>query len=294
MKTKKLPLIKRLNSIDFYSIVLLWIWIAGIVISFLIFLYLLFFQTSEYSFNISVEGFSGFLTIFEFPIKLLTASVVLFGLWLTIKRMEQTDKQIESISSNNRFNNFYKHREDFLKRFENFNFLKKINQYQQLHNNNRGIAPEKKVTINLTPYNLASEFYSVFYYSHPSDFNYEMNEISKQNIDKFIEKISKLSMKDTYEIDLNSISNEYLGGILYHLPGVVTRLTSTLARLDNIEIEHSDKNADDIRFFTKLNILYWAAIIINDLLVYENKTSESVINYIRNYNAVRLEKGLFN
>lgn len=105
----------RSDSIKNYSMILEMLWILGIICSLILFLYLSFFQTSAYSFDPSTKGFSVFLKIYEFPIKLATASVVLFGLWLTIERMKQTDKQIESIVSNNRFNNFYKHREEFIK-----------------------------------------------------------------------------------------------------------------------------------------------------------------------------------
>ncbi|MCF8240760.1 MAG: hypothetical protein K9J16_05185 [Melioribacteraceae bacterium] len=281
------------DEIKNYSLILKLFWIVGLVSSMLIFLYILFFQSTTYKFNTTIEGFSGFLTVFDFPIKLLTASVVLFGLWLTIERMKQTDKQIDSIVSNNRFNNFYKHREEFLKSFEKFKFLKKIKEFQEHHRKNKLVPPAKKIHIEIDP-ELAPKLYKTLFYSKAKKFSDKMNDETRSHIDTFIILISSLPMLTEYEIDYDSIDVIVLDEMMNNIPGEITTLTTSLASLDKSNIEHSGHNLMNIPFFTKMNIIYWSATIFKELLEYDGVESEEIGIFINNYNGLREEKGLYN
>ncbi|MCF8260346.1 MAG: hypothetical protein K9J12_06200 [Melioribacteraceae bacterium] len=291
MKTKELHISHKLSTIDFYSKVLLWIWIAGIAISIITFLYLLIFQTSEYNFNPTVKGFSGFLTIFEFPIKLLTASVVCFGLWLTIKRMEQTNEQIRSITSNNRFNNFYKHREEFQKKFKEFSFIGKIQSYHEKHIKNRAIPPDKKIKFELSINEWASRFYEEFYYTKSKIFQDTINSEVNAKVSLLISELKSLPKSQGISIQYEKVSRDALYKILGNIPGVVSAITTSLVNIDKLELENSEFGDIDKGLFTKLNIIYWAVIILQDILIYDGSYSKEINDFIIDYSAFRVEKG---
>jgi hypothetical protein len=59
------------------------------------------------------KGFENFVSYFSFPIKAFTATLATFAIWLTLERLSQTERQINEITDNNKFNNYYKHIEGF-------------------------------------------------------------------------------------------------------------------------------------------------------------------------------------
>lgn len=86
----------------------------------------------KYSFSFSSEGFNNAVTLFKFPIGLLTVSIPALALLaanhrseqtkrqmaLTLNQIERSDRQIEISHSQNRFSNYFKHHEEFDKRFK--------------------------------------------------------------------------------------------------------------------------------------------------------------------------------
>ncbi len=71
----------------------------------------------------SYEGFRGFFTYFEFPIKFLIGSVACLTLGVTFLRAYQTDENLKIINQNNRFNNYFKFKEEFDKHFLKSRFV---------------------------------------------------------------------------------------------------------------------------------------------------------------------------
>jgi hypothetical protein len=72
----------------------------------------------------SPEGYTYFFQTFDGPIKLLTAATTLIILYVTFFRMKQTNEQLSELKKNNQFNNYYIHKEAFLKDFNSFPFHK--------------------------------------------------------------------------------------------------------------------------------------------------------------------------
>jgi hypothetical protein len=65
--------------------------------------------------DLSADGFSGFIDIFKFPLSLLALIIPIVVLLASNHRSEQTKKQIEIATSQNIFQNHYKHIEEFSK-----------------------------------------------------------------------------------------------------------------------------------------------------------------------------------
>jgi hypothetical protein len=86
----------------------------------------------KYNFSFDSEGFNNAVTLFKFPIGLLTISIPALALLaanhrseqtkrqmaLTLNQIERSDSQIEISHSQNRFSNYFKHHEEFDKRFK--------------------------------------------------------------------------------------------------------------------------------------------------------------------------------
>jgi len=271
------------------------LWIITFTISILSFIIVLIYEGWSREISPTSSGFSELLQLYNFPLKALTATLILFGLWLTIERMKQTDKQIAAITSNNRFNNFYKHRSEFESAFENFNFIKKILEYHKLHYKNRLIPPSKKVNFSQSFKDKARRFYAAFYYTKPKHFNDCFNNdiLSKINsMNNVIINFPRLD-SDTTKIDFENIHTDELSKIINLLPGVISPIITTLARIDVIEIEHSDFSVNDRIIFAQFNVIYWGFIILSDIMAYEDMFSTEIDNFLTGYNSVRIEKVLF-
>lgn len=281
------------DKIEKYSNILSWLWKTTAVFSLFLFCFIAYSERANIVFALSIQGFVEFERIFDFPIKILTVSFILFGLWLTVERMKQTDQQIESITSNNRFNNFYKHREEFLKKFKEFGFIKSIQNYSQKHMKNMVIPPDKKINIDLKIDDLASRFYEEFYYTKSNKFIDNFNEVAKNKINQLIKDITALPRNYKNEINFEKAKATILDNAINNIPGVITSITTYLASLDNVELEYGDFSVSDRNFFTKLNTIYWAAVIIQDVLIYEGTYSKEIKEYIFDYNVIRVEKGLY-
>src|SRR3989304_5656772 len=72
-------------------------------------------SASNLYYSISSQGVKQLFEVYSTSIQLGTALLAISALILTIERMRQTRAQIEAIDHNYRFNNFYKHKEEFIK-----------------------------------------------------------------------------------------------------------------------------------------------------------------------------------
>jgi hypothetical protein len=60
-------------------------------------------------------GLRNFFLLYEIPLKLATATFAVFAIWLTLERISQTERQLDIMSDHNKFNNYYKHIDEFVK-----------------------------------------------------------------------------------------------------------------------------------------------------------------------------------
>lgn len=107
---------------------------------------------------------------------------------MTAARMKQTEDQIRLIVENNRFNNFFKHRDEFVKYFSAKEYLK------ELSHNSKDLLERELL-----------RFYEHFFYLNYQEFSTSINKYAKKNCQKFLEvlKDSELNQRD---VDLNAVS----------------------------------------------------------------------------------------
>lgn len=77
----------------------------------------------QLTFDCSFEGFKNFFTYFDFPLKFIVGAIACFTLGVTFLRAFQFDDNLKIINSNNRFNNYFKFKEEFEKHFLKSRFV---------------------------------------------------------------------------------------------------------------------------------------------------------------------------
>lgn len=113
--------LKKINT-DIKSVPLkkdFWFWfltLAPILLSLVI--GLLFAYNENYKFNPSIEGIKKLSEEFKFFIYSAGLSIPISGIYAAIKRSEETHHQIELTQEQNRFTNYFKHLEEFIKHIE--------------------------------------------------------------------------------------------------------------------------------------------------------------------------------
>lgn len=65
------------------------------------------------SWSFDADGFNGFLSTFSFPLKLIAGYLAVVGFISLNHRSEQTSRQISLTEENQKFTNYFKHREEF-------------------------------------------------------------------------------------------------------------------------------------------------------------------------------------
>lgn len=88
-------------------------------------------SASKFNYSISSQGIKQLFEIYSISIQLGTALLAISALILTLERMRQTRAQIDSIDYNYRFNNFYKHREEFIKYSSKKSFIVNLAKYSE-------------------------------------------------------------------------------------------------------------------------------------------------------------------
>lgn len=207
------------SRIEKYSSVLNWMWKITAGFSLFLFCFVTYNQRDSIVFNPSIQGFIEFERIFDFPIKVLTTSFILFGLWLTIERMKQTSMQIESISLNNNFNNFYRHREEFITYLEKESLLyiqgakltndEKLNLYNKcFYSSYEKFEP----IVNNYFLNLVHDFSQKIKSIIPSEKDFEFSEIKNilNNFNDNTYQLYQYIKPDKIEAAINSFVNDII------------------------------------------------------------------------------------
>ena len=142
------------------------------------------------SLQLDSNGFSNFLKIYSPSLQIGTSAIIFFTLWLTFERMKQTQRQLEINQENVKFNNYYKHREEFnqfINKMPFFNFIKEHSQ----------------IPVDT----LIPAIYSYFFNKSYTSFEPRLNTKSKEEIDNFIKDIKNSSLSN-FNQDLEQVPIE--------------------------------------------------------------------------------------
>lgn len=235
----------------------------------------------EYSsLHISLKGsaITNFLYLYSTPIKIGTALFASFAIWLTMERMRQTEKQIEEITKNNRFNNFFKHREEFKKEFTNNRFFIEVKDLTE-----RDVAFE----IGL--------LYNLFYYQSPNLFEPHLNSESEIRIKNFLSRISNSDLdKEGYNLEdfdlqeLKKISDENFHQIKSLLTSIHSRLTPQIRKTAQ---EYEENIRPLLIKFIYLNEFFWSGILYQSLFQFDGSSERVWENFDINF--VNFRENLF-
>ena len=113
--------------------------ISEILLAISIFLFIAFILSTVFicinqpslSIQLNSAGFTNFLKIYSPSLQIGTSAIVFFTLWLTFERMNQTEKQLNLNQENVKFNNYYRHKEEFSAFLNRMPFLKFIKEHSQ-------------------------------------------------------------------------------------------------------------------------------------------------------------------
>ena len=114
------------------------------------------------------QGFENFTIYFSFPLKALTATFATFAIWLTLERMNQTERQINAIADNNKFNNYNKQLQDFLE------YMTDTSLFAAIYGIDK--TPLRGIIVPL---------YKIYYAETYETFRPRVKESVKNEIDKF-------------------------------------------------------------------------------------------------------------
>ncbi len=174
----------RISRILFYTS------ITFICVSLLSFLWTLI-TSSRIYFDPSSTGLKEFISYYQPQIALAGVGIALFALWITSERMKQTKEQIDVMSDNNKFNNFYKHREEFIKYLSSQAFIVNLANYSKQNLND-----------------LLLEYHGYFFTRRYDEFKPKIRPSIKNRMKSFFNSISE-TKELNYNIEKNKKQNQY-------------------------------------------------------------------------------------
>lgn len=233
--------------------------IKGVLII-LVFFFLISFVAAIYEscsleFGIDTDSLGYFITLFDLPIKSGAAIIAVFAIWLTFERMKQTEKQIEEMSKNNKFNNFFKHRDEFQKEFTNNSFFSEVKEIT-----GNDISTQVKLLYNL------------FYYKSPNKFIPNVNRDKKVLMEQFIEKL-KVSGLDQENLKLSEYDYEIIKNLLDEKLFILRNLTNSM-HCSLVKFIAQIENENDVQIKT-----YWSRFVYLNEIFWTGKLYQSILQY---------------
>jgi hypothetical protein len=224
-------------------------------------------------FDLSSSGFNYFVSVFRFPLGILTLIIPIVALLAANHRSEQTKEQIKVTGIQNNFANYYKHLEEFIKYFDKQKDLEHITGARYIH---KRLYPDSQSGDYALCENLLDTWESANLLSlkllnnYPSNY---MESISDENLDEYISILITLSsytqervhisheiyrkgraLESKYDSDC-SYQKTYLSQAIELITNLAT-ITNTLDKLCHFSVEYvSILNEEQNNAFMDLNYL---------------------------------------
>jgi hypothetical protein len=227
-------------------------------------------------------GFTFFFANFNAPITFFGVGFAVFASWLTLGRMDQTETQISLVADNNRFNNYYKHIDEFKNH---------IRQYPKLS------TWLKHADQDIEPWLL--ELYREFYYKHPNEFAPRMNSKARVRVDLFLSTIIKSSL-NAPSTNLLVADKQILDTLRISIPRVIgfgsDRINSieskTSRNFMRAQQTHESVISATLRTFVYLNQIYWTCLIYLAFLEFDGEEPPNLVNYLLGYIGLKIDHGI--
>jgi len=231
--------------------------------------------------SLNPQGFENFFNYFSFPTKALTATLATFAIWLTLERLSQTERQIDTITDDNKFNNYSKHQQEFV------DFMKDVSILIS------GICEIEKISprVYLVP------AYKTYFAKTYEEFHPHMTEGARLAIDKFYHEVAK-SLIGEKHCDLAKVPFTEITKISSIASGDVRELIIPLTEkvLSRIQLEYSRINmpVQQIQLakarFTELHVISSTLAFYRSLLAFDGEFGKDSGSFQDNFE--QYENGL--
>jgi hypothetical protein len=225
-------------------------------------------------------GFTNFLKIYSPSLQIGTSAVVFFTLWLTMERMTQTEDQINLNQENVKFNNYYKHKEEFSAFLNRMSFFKFI-----------------KENIKVEIETLFPAIYSYFFNSSYKTFKPTLNPDAKKEIDDFINEIKNSTLSNPNQNleqvsldEINKLSN-LINRTIEPICNINTEIEIVTVRLHLVTVSGGPRKLVEERF-KLLNNLFWTITLYEDILAFDGTYQAERANFTLNFISYRTSLGL--
>ncbi len=239
------------------------------------------------SFDWTNNGYEYFLNLYSFSIKSFGAFLVLLTIFLTLKRMEQTQEQIDLIKKQNSITNYYITKE----KFEDYFLRSKFKEILDKIAEEFGIRKFDKTEIN-----------NLFNYSFDVLENFSLNTSKKFN--SLIEELNNipLNKKFTHKMDENElmmlIDDDYMKYLDTSLPNLSSYYYEYIKKIvDNDEKNNSNRyinNSIDLINISEyfLSIMFTSKTIFLVSRFMDLNFKEPRVLYVNVFNLIKPGKKL--
>ena len=231
-----------------------------------LFLILDFISAKVFDFDFSTAGVDNFLNLYDNTIKSLVAFLAILTLYIASKKLNTSIEQTEAVFENNKFNNYFKHKEYF------FDHLSKST-----------IVTKFSKTSQIPPYYSLAFTYNYFY---KSDYKLFVPEIKSsahaviedyQNaMDELIEDWEKQIVSPAQlEIKIiEDLFDEHKSIIEEQIKFLISDKLDDIRKYWRNEISQGNKyplDPDQASYeFEQLAIFYWTISFFNDVLLFDS------------------------
>lgn len=218
-------------------------------------------------FSPNKAGFQLFFNIFDIPIKLSVAAFAVFAGWVTLGRVTQTERQLtqtirqlEVMSDNNKFNNYYKHIDEFIK------FMEKDILFSML----------SKIKMLIDTRSILLPLYKRYYYVLYKDFVPCINQATKDYTTSLLTTI-RSSVFNVPNTDFSTLKLAQIEPLAEQIDETIKTLVEPIIEQSAPHI-HSylltlqmspSQIQTELEKFRLISIVYWASSFYTTLLMFE-------------------------
>lgn len=228
-------------------------------------------------FSTSFQSSKDFFSYYEFPLKFLVGAIASLSLGVTMLRAYQFDKNLVIVEDNYKFNNFFKHREEFNKRFKDEIFLKTISELKSL-----------SIDTYFIP------LYNIFYYQSYHNFKPTINKEAKKQIENFLKSVEESEINKE-DFDIIKIDKSILENISEKNNSFLRGLTNTInsrespkfrKQLKMLNVADTDIGPTTTKF-VYFNEFFWSISFYNSLNTFDGAMVVRCENFLNNFENYR-------